>query len=115
MHESWMGLLLTLTQILTLVAAFLLLLFTAITTVKWVYASLGGDRVKAFKEYRRALGRTILIGLEVLLAATILKTLSVDETLESLGILLAMVAIRTIIGWTTSLEMNGRWPWQAPK
>ena len=53
-----------------------------------------------------------MIGLEILVAATIIKTITVDPTLEGLGFLAFMVAIRTILGWTMALEMNGRWPWQ---
>jgi uncharacterized membrane protein len=64
------------------------------------------------KNYRLALGRVVLIGLEVLVASTILKTIVVDETVQSLSFLVIMVAIRTILGWTMTLEMNGRWPWQ---
>ncbi len=59
------------------------------------------------------MGRVILIGLEILLAATIIKTVTLEPTLEILGLLAIMVAIRTTIGWTTALEMSGRWPWRA--
>ena len=48
----------------------------------------------------------------MLTAATIIKTVTLTPTLDSMITLLAMVAIRTVLGWTTSLEMNGRWPWQ---
>ncbi|MEP0134378.1 MAG: DUF1622 domain-containing protein [Eudoraea sp.] len=64
------------------------------------------------KNYRLALGRVVLIGLEVLVASVILKTIVVDETVQSLSFLVIMVAIRTILGWTMTLEMKGRWPWQ---
>jgi len=69
----------------------------------------------AVSAYRQALGRVILIGLELLVAATIMKTIAIEPSLASLGVLLAMVVIRTMIGWTTVLEMNGRWPWQKTK
>jgi uncharacterized membrane protein len=62
--------------------------------------------------YRRTLGRSVLIGLEILVAATILKTITVEPSLESMGLLAAMVIVRTMLGWTTALEINGRWPWQ---
>ena len=67
----------------------------------------------AYEAYRQALGRVVLIGLEVLVAATILKTVTVEPTPEALGRLAFMIVIRTILGWTMVLEMNGRWPWQA--
>jgi uncharacterized membrane protein len=69
----------------------------------------------AVARYRQSLGRVVLIGLEILVATTIIKTITLDPTLESIGFLAIMVAIRTALGWTTVLELNGRWPWQRPK
>jgi len=62
--------------------------------------------------YRRSIARVVLGGLEVLVAATVIKTLTLDPTMESLGILAVMIAIRTILGWTMFVEISGRWPWQ---
>jgi uncharacterized membrane protein len=50
--------------------------------------------------------------LEILVAATIIKTITLDPTLENMGLLAMMIAIRTALGWAMVLEMNGRWPWQ---
>lgn len=64
------------------------------------------------REYKSGLGRTVLIGLEILVAATIVKTVTVKPTLHSIGLLAGVIAVRTIIGWTMMLEMYGHWPWQ---
>ena len=56
---------------------------------------------------------TLLI--QILVAATIIKTISVDPSLKSMGFLAIMIVIRTMLGWTTVLEMTGRWPWQKQK
>jgi uncharacterized membrane protein len=64
------------------------------------------------QEFRRGLGRTVLVGLEILVAAVIVKTISVKPTLVSIGLLAGMIAVRTIIGWTMALEIDGHWPWQ---
>ena len=69
----------------------------------------------AVKRYRKALGRVVLIGLEILIVATIIKTITLDPTVEGMGFLAITVAIRTALGWSTTLEMNGRWPWQQPR
>jgi uncharacterized membrane protein len=72
----------------------------------------------AIVQYRKALGRTVLIGLEILVAATIIKTITLEPTLKSAGFLAITIAIRTALGWTTVLEIYGHWPWQksaAPK
>lgn len=65
-----------------------------------------------FIEFRQQLGRGILLGLELLIAADIIHTVAVDLTLESIGILAAVVAIRTFLSFTLELELTGRWPWQ---
>jgi uncharacterized membrane protein len=99
--------------ILEIVSAILLILGFFVATIIWAKHSLADGSPNATKAYRKALGRTILIALEVLVAATVIKTVTLTPTAESMGILVAMVAIRTAIGWTTSLEMNGRWPWKS--
>ena len=66
----------------------------------------------AITRYRQSLGRTVLIGLEILVAATIIKTITLDPTLRSAGLLAIMVLIRTALGLTTVLEVYGHWPWQ---
>jgi uncharacterized membrane protein len=101
-----------LVQLLEICGASLLVLGFLVATWNWV-RDMGreGEHV-ALGHYRHALGRSVLIGLEVLLAATIIKTIIVSPSVEGLGILAAMIAIRTILGWTTVLEINGRWPWQ---
>jgi uncharacterized membrane protein len=68
--------------------------------------------VAAVERYRQALGRAVLIGLEILVAATIIKTITLEPTVESMSLLALMVVIRTVLGWTMVLEMSGRWPWQ---
>ena len=69
----------------------------------------------ASEPYRQSLGRTVLIGLEVLVAATVIKTITLDPTAQGMGILVAMIAIRTVLGWTMVLEMTGLWPLQNKK
>ena len=66
-----------------------------------------------FTEFRQQLGRGILLGLELLIADDIIHTVAVDLTLESIGILAAVVAIRTFLSFTLEVELTGRWPWQA--
>jgi uncharacterized membrane protein len=62
--------------------------------------------------YRRALGRSVLIGLEILVAATIIKTIIVEPSVEGMGLLAAMIIIRKMPGWTTVLEISVRWLWK---
>ena len=105
----------TLTQALEIAGAGALALGFVITTVRWVLQALQQGALSVLGPYRRGLGRVILIGLEVLVAATIIKTITAEPTLQGMGILASMVVIRTILGWTVVLEMSGRWPWQGPR
>jgi uncharacterized membrane protein len=66
----------------------------------------------AYQYYREALGRTLLLGLEFLVAADIIRTVAVTPTFQSVGILAIIVAIRTFLSWTLELELEGYWPWQ---
>lgn len=101
------------TRLLEICGASLLILGFVVATWKWVQQMHRDDHRAALYYYRRALGRTVLIGLEVLVAATIIKTIIVEPSFEGLGLLAGMIVIRTILGWTTALEINGRWPWQS--
>ncbi|MDN5766027.1 MAG: DUF1622 domain-containing protein [Humibacillus sp.] len=62
--------------------------------------------------FRRGLGRSILLGLELLVAADIVRTVATDPTLSSVAVLAAIVLIRTFLSFTLELEVSGRWPWQ---
>jgi uncharacterized membrane protein len=102
-------------QALVIVGAGALVLGFVFATGRWFLESRRMERVAAVERYRQTLGRTILIGLEFLVAATIIKTVAFEPTLEGLARLAIMVAVRTILGWTTVLEMSGRWPWQSQR
>lgn len=85
-----------------------------------VIASLGflydlyrfGSSGRAYHRYRTRLGRGILLGLEFLVAADIIGTVSVEPTFENLGVLALIVLIRTFLSFSLEVEINGRWPWQ---
>jgi uncharacterized membrane protein len=81
--------------VLEIVSAAVLMLGFVIATAVWAKQSFSDVNPDATKIYRHALGRTILIGLEVLVAATVIKTIVLEPTAEGMGILVTMVAIRT--------------------
>ncbi len=70
------------------------------------------DFNEAYTIYRRQLGRGLLLGLEVLVAADIIETVSLDPSLESAASLGIIVLIRTFLSFTLDLEIDGKWPWQ---
>lgn len=65
-----------------------------------------------YTSFRREFGRVVLLGLEVLVAADIVRTVAVDPTLQSVAVLGGIVLIRTFLSFSLELEINGRWPWQ---
>jgi uncharacterized membrane protein len=62
--------------------------------------------------YKIRIGRSLLLGLELLVAADIVKTIAHELTFISLGLLAGLVLVRTFLSWTLVLEIDGRWPWQ---
>ncbi len=104
-----------LARVLEIVGAGALVLGFVIGTVRCLSQSFQLGAIPAVERYRRSIGRVVLFGLEILVAATIIKTITFDRTVEGMGLLAIMVAIRTTLGWTMVLEMNGRWPWQKPR
>jgi uncharacterized membrane protein len=72
--------------------------------------SAGGRAV--FRGFRQRLGRAIILGLELLVAADILRTISTEPTLEEVLVLGMIVLIRTFLSFSLEVELEGRWPWQ---
>ena len=70
------------------------------------------DGLSRYQRYRQDLGRAILLGLEVLVAADIVRTVAFTPTMSSVSVLAMIVAIRTFLSWSLALELEGRWPWQ---
>lgn len=69
----------------------------------------GGE---TYKGLRSNLGRSILLGLELLVAADIINTVAIEPTLDSLAVLAGIVLIRTFLSFALEVEIEGRWPWQ---
>ena len=69
----------------------------------------------AYRSYRRQLGRSIILGLEFLIAGDIIRTVVVADTLENIAILGLIILIRSFLSVTLHLEVEGRWPWQSEK
>jgi uncharacterized membrane protein len=65
-----------------------------------------------YQRFRQQLGRAILLGLELLVAADIIRTVAASPNLTSVAILAAFVLIRTFLSFSLEVETTGRWPWQ---
>ena len=67
-----------------------------------------------YTNLQRQLSRGILLGLEFLVAADIIRTVAVEPTFRSVGVLGLIVLVRTFLSFTLEVEVTGRWPWQRP-
>lgn len=68
-----------------------------------------------YRAYRANLGRAILIGLELLIAADILHSLLIDPTFKGLTVLAGIIVIRTFLSFSLEVEINGHWPWESTR
>jgi uncharacterized membrane protein len=71
-----------------------------------------GERAAAFERVRLGVGRSILLGLEVLIIADIVETITIDLTLESAFTLGLIVLIRTFLSFSLEIELEGVVPWR---
>jgi uncharacterized membrane protein len=69
-------------------------------------------KASAYDVLRNTFGRSILLGLEFLVAADLIRTVTVALTLENLAILGLLILIRTFLSWSLEVEIDGRWPWK---
>ena len=97
-----------------MLAIAIMVVFIAIGTSRFLFHSL--TKIEgAYERYRIVLGKTLLLGLELLVAADIIQTVTLELTLTNLAALGGLVAVRTVLGWTLTVEVEGHWPWQETK
>jgi uncharacterized membrane protein len=65
-----------------------------------------------YGQLKASLGRSLLLGLEILVAADVVRTVALEATLQSVAVLGLLVLIRTFLSWALVVEIEGRWPWQ---
>jgi uncharacterized membrane protein len=73
----------------------------------------GQGMEEAYRIVRTVFGRSILLGLEFLVAADIIRTVAVQPSLENVAVLGLIVLIRTFLSFSLEVEIDGRWPWQS--
>jgi uncharacterized membrane protein len=65
-----------------------------------------------YQQLKIRLGKSLLLGLEILVAADIVRTVALEATIQSVSVLGLLVLIRTFLSWALVVEIEGRWPWQ---
>ena len=100
------------TRVVEIIGVLVILIGAAASALIYGRDLARGERGRAYKCLRSNLGRSILLGLELLVAADIINTVALEPTLESLAILAGIVLIRTFLSFALEVEIEGRWPWQ---
>ncbi len=80
----------------------------------WQCLFAGRDQEKRtpIKVFKDGIGESMLLGLELLVAADIIQTVILEPTLQSIAALSLLVLVRTFLGWSLQVEIEGRWPWK---
>jgi len=85
---------------------------SAVALVRFVAALLkDGSATIAYQALREGLGRAILLGLEFLVAGDIIRSVALELTFQSVGVLGLLVLVRTFLSWSLEVEVAGEWPW----
>ena len=66
----------------------------------------------AYERYRAQLGKSLLLGLELLVAADVIETVTLERTMQNVLMLAVLVLVRTFLSWSLIVEMEGHWPWR---
>lgn len=99
---------------LTVDAVGVLVIVIGLVVAVWRFQFPPDRQQDRFISLRRDLGRGILLGLEFLVAADIIRTVAVEPTLENVAVLGLIVLIRTFLSMALQVELEGHWPWQRP-
>ena len=90
------------------------LIIAGFVRAAWRYARRFRHKTREdnFELFKVELGGLLLLGLQILVLADVIETITVTPTFESLAYLAAIIVVRTAVSWTLTLETEGRWPWQ---
>jgi uncharacterized membrane protein len=111
--QTWIG---AVAMVLEVFAVAIIALGTLYAGVRFVLALRDRERLRGgYSVFKAFIGRTLLLGLEVLVAADVIRTVALEPTLQNVGVLGILVLIRTFLSWSLVVELEERWPWQAEK
>ena len=101
-------------EIIEIVAIFVIVVGVVVAVAAGLIQWIRVDPEVGFGTFKRYIARGLLVGLDLLIAADVIRTVTLEGTLESAAVLGLLVVIRTFLSWTLVLEVEGRWPWQRP-
>lgn len=98
--------------IIEVLAVLVILVATIFGTLRYVFHFLSREP-ESYEHYRGQLGKSLLLGLQLLVAADVVRTVALQPTLENVVVLGLLVIVRTFLSWSTVVEIEGRWPWHS--
>ena len=107
---SWVQYAATGMELLAVAIIVLVILFATVTYVLKIVSRQADNTT--YTDFRHRIGRALLLGLEILVAADIIRTVVLEPTLNNVLVLGLLVLIRTFLSWSLVLEIEERWPWQ---
>ena len=102
----------TISDVLELIGVAVILMGVGYATVRFLWTVQKGNRLQAYRDFRANLGRGILLGLEILVGADIISTVTEPLTWTSVSLLALIVLIRTFLSFALETEIEGTWPWR---
>jgi uncharacterized membrane protein len=98
--------------IIEALAVLVILIATVFGTLRYIFHFF--CRVpESYEHYRAQLGKSLLLGLQLLVAADVVRTVALQPTLDNVVVLGLLVLVRTFLSWSTVVEIEGRWPWRS--
>ncbi len=95
------------------VAVIIIIVAIVFATARFLYVSaMRRPETRNYQQYKSILGRSLLLSLEILVAADIVRTVALEPTVASVVVLGMLVLIRTFLSWSLVVEIEGRWPWK---
>ena len=95
----------------TIDAAGVLVILVGLVIATVRFGKSGRQRADPYRSYRQDVGRGILLGLEFLVAADIIRTVALEPSLQNVLVLGMVVIIRTFLSMSLEIELEGRLPW----
>jgi uncharacterized membrane protein len=107
---SWVEYAATGIEVLAVAIIVLVIIFATVAYLMKIMARQA--TITTYTEFRNRVGRALLLGLEILVAADIIRTVVLEPTISNVLVLGLLVLIRTFLSWSLVLEIEERWPWQ---
>ena len=107
---SWVQYAATGMELLAVAIIVLVILFATVSYVLRIMVRQADTTT--YTDFRHRIGRALLLGLEILVAADIIRSVVLEPTLKNVLVLGLLVLIRTFLSWSLVLEIEERWPWQ---